>query len=155
MKNTGMTRSLDSLYRIVIPKEMRISMGIELGDFLEFFIDQETGFLGIQKYVDTSCKLCSSAEQLTYFRDSLLCKNCITELKENIGVSRIPVPVVKKHTYVEKRIYHSSLKMIRQLKELMLQYPDAKQHDYAKWLGTSQSRASKLKKLIINLRLID
>ena len=69
MKNTGMTRALDSLGRIVIPKEMRRSMDIGVGDPLEFYVDAETGFLSMRKYIGVSCKMCNSIEYLTYFRD--------------------------------------------------------------------------------------
>lgn len=50
MKNTGMTRALDSLGRIVIPKEMRRSMDTGVGDPLEFYVETETGFLSMCKY---------------------------------------------------------------------------------------------------------
>ncbi|WKL04223.1 AbrB/MazE/SpoVT family DNA-binding domain-containing protein [Paenibacillus amylolyticus] len=36
MKRTGMKRSLDRLGRIVLPKEMRDTMEIHIGDPLEF-----------------------------------------------------------------------------------------------------------------------
>ncbi|MGG1618528.1 AbrB/MazE/SpoVT family DNA-binding domain-containing protein [Paenibacillus sp. NRS-1782] len=117
-------------HRIVIPKEIRTTMNLDIGDSIEFFADHETGFLGMHKYVGASCKLCNSAENLTYFRGSLLCKNCTVELKGNIGVSPKPIPVVKEHTCTEKRTYQSS------------------QNEYAKWLGVSQSHVSQLKGLL-------
>ncbi|MGW8959696.1 AbrB/MazE/SpoVT family DNA-binding domain-containing protein [Paenibacillus sp. NPDC055715] len=148
MKNTGMLRRLDSLNRIVIPKEIRATMNLDMDDPVEFFADYETGFLGMQKFVGASCKLCSSTENLTYFRGSLLCKSCTVELKENIGVSPIPVPVVKEHTHRKKRTYQSSQKLIESLKELAHRYPNATQNEYAKWLGVSQGRVSQLKRLL-------
>ncbi|MCC3379625.1 AbrB/MazE/SpoVT family DNA-binding domain-containing protein [Paenibacillus sp. UY79] len=54
MKNTGMTRALDSLGRIVIPKEMRRSMDTGVGDPLELYVDAETGFLSMCKYTRVS-----------------------------------------------------------------------------------------------------
>ncbi|TKH44431.1 regulator [Paenibacillus terrae] len=143
-----MTRSLDTLGRIVIPKEMRTSMGIDVGDPLEFYVDVETGFLSMRKYIGVACNLCSSVESLTYFRASLLCKKCILDLKGNIGVSPIPAPVVKK-PFKEKRANRSSSKKLaEQLRRLMSEHPTAKQGDYAKWLGVSQGRISQLKKLL-------
>lgn len=44
MKNTGMTRPLDQLGRIVIPIEIRNTIGIEIGDPLEFYMDEEKKF---------------------------------------------------------------------------------------------------------------
>lgn len=39
MKNTGITRKLDELGRIVIPKELRNNFKIEEGDQIEFFLN--------------------------------------------------------------------------------------------------------------------
>jgi bifunctional DNA-binding transcriptional regulator/antitoxin component of YhaV-PrlF toxin-antitoxin module len=78
-------------------------MGIKAGDPLEFYVDVETGFLSIRKYIGVSCSLCSSAQDLSYFRDSFLCKRCLLDLKGNIGVSQIPVLVVKE-PYKKKQI---------------------------------------------------
>lgn len=53
MKRTGMTRPLDSLGRIVLPKELRMTMEIDIGDPLEFFIEDQT--LMLRKYKSTNC----------------------------------------------------------------------------------------------------
>ena len=39
MKNTGITRKLDELGRIVIPKEIRNNLKIEEGDLIEFYLN--------------------------------------------------------------------------------------------------------------------
>ena len=39
MKKTGITRKLDELGRIVIPKEIRNNFKIEEGDLIEFYLD--------------------------------------------------------------------------------------------------------------------
>ena len=39
MKSTGMIRKVDDLGRVVVPKELRRTLGIENGDPLEIFID--------------------------------------------------------------------------------------------------------------------
>ncbi|MEC0181206.1 AbrB/MazE/SpoVT family DNA-binding domain-containing protein [Paenibacillus peoriae] len=133
---------------MVIPKEMRRSMDIGVGDPLEFYIDAETGFLSMRKYTGASCKMCSSVEYVTYFRDSFLCKRCIHELKGNIGVSHIPVPVVKEPTHQEKKTHQPSHILIERLRELIREHPNARQGEYAKWLGVSQGRIPQLKKLL-------
>lgn len=84
MKNTGMTRLLDFLGRIVIPIEMRVSMGFNPGDPVEYFFDNETGVVTLQKSNGVFCKMCGSIEELTYFKESFLCKECIVELKGEI-----------------------------------------------------------------------
>ena len=40
MKATGIIRRVDDLGRVVIPKEIRRTMGIEEGDPLEIFVDE-------------------------------------------------------------------------------------------------------------------
>lgn len=42
MKNTGMIRQVDQLGRIVIPKELRDMLGIQIKDSLEVFLDGES-----------------------------------------------------------------------------------------------------------------
>ncbi|MGM1023733.1 MAG: AbrB/MazE/SpoVT family DNA-binding domain-containing protein [Bacillota bacterium] len=149
MKKTGMTRPLDTLGRIVIPKEIRTSMGIEIGEPLEFYMDVETGFMGLGKYSERiSCKLCNSMHDLSYFKGSLLCKQCILDLKGNIGVSPIPAPVVKESTYKEKKVHPSTLQLLKRLRKIMMEHPGAKQSEYAEWLGVSQARISQIKKLL-------
>ncbi|MGF2617761.1 AbrB/MazE/SpoVT family DNA-binding domain-containing protein [Rossellomorea vietnamensis] len=40
MKATGVTRRIDELGRVVIPKELRTTQGINAGDPIEFFVDK-------------------------------------------------------------------------------------------------------------------
>ncbi len=49
MKATGVVRRVDDLGRIVIPKELRRSLGIQDGDPLEIFTDDEGGVI-FRKY---------------------------------------------------------------------------------------------------------
>ena len=53
MKATGIVRRLDDLGRIVIPKEVRRSLGIKEGDPLEIFISNE-GELVLKPYFETT-----------------------------------------------------------------------------------------------------
>ena len=52
MKSTGMVRKVDELGRIVLPAEIRQSMGINVRDALEIFTDE--GRIILQKY-EPSC----------------------------------------------------------------------------------------------------
>lgn len=45
MKATGVVRRIDELGRIVVPKEIRRSLGIKEGDPLEFFTNEEGGIV--------------------------------------------------------------------------------------------------------------
>ncbi|MBY7740145.1 AbrB/MazE/SpoVT family DNA-binding domain-containing protein [Paenibacillus polymyxa] len=66
MKSIGMTRPLDPLGRIVIPKEMRETMGYNVGDPIEIFMDEENGILAFRRYTGVSCNMCGSIDELTY-----------------------------------------------------------------------------------------
>jgi bifunctional DNA-binding transcriptional regulator/antitoxin component of YhaV-PrlF toxin-antitoxin module len=148
LKKTGMTRPLDTLGRIVIPIEIRTSMGIDICEPLEFYMDVETGFMGLGKYSNgISCKLCTSTQDLSYFKSSLLCKQCILDLKGNVGVTSIPVSAFKKKPAYNK-VHRSTLQLLKSLRKLMLEHPEAKQSEYAGWLGVSQGRISQIKKLL-------
>ncbi|MDN4090971.1 AbrB/MazE/SpoVT family DNA-binding domain-containing protein [Paenibacillus polymyxa] len=152
MKSTGMTRPLDALGRIVIPKEMRRVLNYEIGDPIEFFLDKEVGILCLRKYIGVACMLCGSLENLTYFKDSFMCVNCIRELKSHPGSDTLPVtytatadPVREK---TKKRMYHSARELVDELRKLIESDPNASQKEYAKQLGISQGRVSQLKKLL-------
>ncbi len=62
MKSTGVTRKIDELGRVVIPKEIRRNLGIRDGESLEIFTDQDSIILKkhseIKKYEDLGKKLC-------------------------------------------------------------------------------------------------
>ena len=42
MKATGVTRKIDELGRVVIPKEIRRNLGIRDGESLEIFINEDS-----------------------------------------------------------------------------------------------------------------
>lgn len=138
-----MTRPLDHLGRIVIPKEMRISMNMKRGDPLELFIDTEKKMLGFKKYTGVSCRMCNSIEQLTYFKENLLCHECILELKEGKNLQEYPSDLKTQSKKI--RTYKSDLLMNR-LRDLMMKHPAYPQREYAKLLGISQCRVSQLKR---------
>ena len=53
MKTTGITRRIDELGRIVIPKEMRKTMHIKAGELLEIFLS-DTQTISLKKYIAIS-----------------------------------------------------------------------------------------------------
>ncbi|NLH02504.1 MAG: AbrB/MazE/SpoVT family DNA-binding domain-containing protein [Clostridiales bacterium] len=77
MKSTGMTRRVDELGRIVLPVELRRTLGIEERDSLEIFVNEDT--IVLRKY-QPGCVHCGSIDRLTRFRDSLICDNCRKEI---------------------------------------------------------------------------
>lgn len=74
MKNTGITRPVDALGRVVIPKEIRNNMDINEDDLMEIFIDGE--MICIRKVPEKKCFICGSAEQLLDVKGIHICRNC-------------------------------------------------------------------------------
>ena len=50
MKATGIIRRVDDLGRVVIPREIRRSLGIREGEPLEIFVDSESKSVTFQRY---------------------------------------------------------------------------------------------------------
>ena len=63
MKATGICRRIDDLGRVVIPKEIRNSMGIREGDALEIFVDDDK--ICFKKY----CPQKEEAEEIRKYVD--------------------------------------------------------------------------------------
>lgn len=79
MKATGITRKVDSLGRVVIPKELRSKLEIEDDkDSFEIFVDDDAIIL--KKY-QPSCCLCGGFDGLKYYKNKCFCKNCLDGLK--------------------------------------------------------------------------
>ena len=61
LKSTGITRKIDELGRIVIPKEIRRNLGIRDGESLEIFTDEDSIILKkhsqIERYEEMGAKL--------------------------------------------------------------------------------------------------
>jgi transcriptional pleiotropic regulator of transition state genes len=79
MRATGMTRKVDDLGRIVLPIEIRRSFNIAERDLLEIYID---GGAIILKKFEPSCVFCRSADNITKFKDEVLCASCLSQLKK-------------------------------------------------------------------------
>lgn len=77
MKATGIVRKVDELGRIVIPIELRRTLGIDIKDPIEIFVDED--FIMLKKY-NPSCVLCGSMDGLKSFNGKNICKKCISEL---------------------------------------------------------------------------
>ena len=66
MKATGIVRRVDDLGRVVIPKEIRRSMGITEGDPLELYVDTESNGIVFVPYLsEVSSKLKGIADNLS------------------------------------------------------------------------------------------
>jgi len=73
MKTTGIVRRVDKLGRIVLPKELRITMDIEENNGLEIYVEGEK--ICLKKY-NPDCIFCGSTENLETYRDKKICQDC-------------------------------------------------------------------------------
>lgn len=80
MKSTGIVRKLDELGRLVIPKELRKTLSIDVKDPLEIYVDGETIIL--KKYAP-ACIFCGEASGIINFKGKNICANCRKDLGEN------------------------------------------------------------------------
>lgn len=79
MKAIGIARRVDRLGRVVLPKELRDSLGINYGDSIEMYPEGE--LLYIKKHLP-ECIFCEDTEDVIEYSNKLVCKKCIAELKD-------------------------------------------------------------------------
>ncbi len=77
MKSTGIVRKVDELGRIVLPMELRRTLGIDTGDALEIYTEAERIILN--KY-EPCCIFCGEAKGTVHFKDKIICEECKKEL---------------------------------------------------------------------------
>jgi transcriptional pleiotropic regulator of transition state genes len=81
LKSTGIVRKVDELGRVVIPIELRRTLGIEERDALEIYVDDERIIL--KKY-EPACVFCGSAENVSNFKGKNVCKECARSMSEAV-----------------------------------------------------------------------
>ena len=79
MKSTGIVRKVDELGRIVLPIELRRTLGIEEKDRIEIFVDGESIIL--RKY-QPACIFCDNAKDIINYKGKNICAHCLKELLE-------------------------------------------------------------------------
>jgi AbrB family transcriptional regulator, transcriptional pleiotropic regulator of transition state genes len=79
MKSTGIVRKVDELGRVVIPIELRRTLGIAEKDALEIFVDGDRIIL--KKY-EPACIFTGNADDLVFYRGKMISKQAIRELVE-------------------------------------------------------------------------
>lgn len=77
MKATGIVRKVDDLGRIVLPIELRRSLGIDVKDPIEIYVDEDTIIL--RKH-DPACVFCGGTKDIVNFRGKNVCADCAKEL---------------------------------------------------------------------------
>ena len=78
MKATGIVRKVDELGRIVLPIEMRRTLGIGVKDPVEFYTEADSIIL--RKYED-ACVFCDRTNDIVSFGGKNICADCLTYLK--------------------------------------------------------------------------
>lgn len=73
MKATGIVRKVDELGRVVLPIELRRNFGINEGDGIEIFVDENK--IVLKKY-QPACIFCGNANNADYFKGKLVCAEC-------------------------------------------------------------------------------
>ncbi len=79
MSDTGIVRRVDDLGRIVIPMELRRTLGINVKDPLSISTEGEKIIL--QKHHD-ACVICGSQEEISEVKGRSVCDSCIKEIKK-------------------------------------------------------------------------
>ena len=75
--DTGMTRKIDDLGRIVIPAETRRLFKIREGDYLTISVQGDS--IVIRK-LEATCTFCGSTEDVSAFKGKGVCVNCRSEI---------------------------------------------------------------------------
>lgn len=78
MNDTGIVRRVDDLGRIVIPMELRRTLGINVKDPMSILVDGERIIL--QKHHDV-CSICGSPDDIDRIKDRPVCADCIKTIK--------------------------------------------------------------------------
>ncbi|GAA6514927.1 AbrB/MazE/SpoVT family DNA-binding domain-containing protein [Merdimmobilis hominis] len=65
--------------RIVLPIELRRTLGIDVKDALEIFVDGNQ--IVLNKY-EPACIFCNSANDIVNFKGKNICRQCLKELTE-------------------------------------------------------------------------
>lgn len=81
MKSTGIVRKVDELGRVVIPIELRRTLGIDEKDALEIYVDHEKIIL--KKY-EPACVFCGNAEDIHVFKGKNVCTRCAKAMYEAV-----------------------------------------------------------------------
>ena len=77
MKKTGITRAIDEVGRIVLPKELRATMDLNTKDELDISVEGDRIIL---RKIQPSCIFCGNSENLVIFEENKICQNCVEKI---------------------------------------------------------------------------
>jgi len=78
MGDTGIVRRIDALGRIVIPVELRRTLGINVHDPLSMRLDGDS--VVIERYA-ASCAICGAEGEMVTVKDRAVCADCVAAVK--------------------------------------------------------------------------
>jgi transcriptional pleiotropic regulator of transition state genes len=78
MSDTGIVRRVDDLGRIVLPMELRRTLGINVRDPMSISVDGER--IVVSKHHD-SCVVCGALEEIMRVKDRAICRGCVTAVQ--------------------------------------------------------------------------
>ena len=81
MKATGIVRKFDNLGRIVVPIELRRTLGIESMDPVEIYTEDDG--IVLEKYKER-CIFCDEVEDVREVLGKNVCKRCLDEMKKMV-----------------------------------------------------------------------
>ena len=77
MRATVITRKIDEVGRIVVPKELRDKLDLKYKDAVDIYVEEDRIIL--RKY-EPSCVFCGEASNVIQFKGKNVCPNCAKEL---------------------------------------------------------------------------
>lgn len=78
MKDTGIVRRVDDLGRIVIPMELRRTLGINVKDPMSILVEGERIILQKHRAV---CSICGSDDGVVEVKDRPICSDCVQTIQ--------------------------------------------------------------------------
>ncbi|AET58982.1 regulators of stationary/sporulation gene expression [Paenibacillus terrae HPL-003] len=78
MSSSGLIRYIDNLGRFLVPAAIRNKLKLKDGDLVEVFYNEE--YIMLKRYIGETCVLCRGNENLSLFKDFLICSKCKNEL---------------------------------------------------------------------------
>lgn len=79
MKTTGIVRKIDDLGRIVLPIELRKTLGISVRDEIE--ISAEDDRIILKRY-SPACMICGGTDDIKTLNGKKVCGHCVAELNK-------------------------------------------------------------------------
>lgn len=81
MKSTGVVRKIDQLGRLVIPMELRKTLGIKESDSMGIYTEGDQ--IVLKKY-KPPCIFCNEFRNVIIYKGKNICTDCLDEIRKGI-----------------------------------------------------------------------